>query len=313
MHPLQSALDQIVHDLAPLDVQHPSSLTPAIQAYLEYYHLTFADLDYEYSLGTFQSHGYTLTAQLFQPRRPKGTLFILHGYLDHAGIVAPLIRYGLEQRLAVAMYDLPGHGLSGGTRASIGHFSDYVTVFEDFLSLCAPQLPEPYHLISHSTGSAISLEYLAHTEQSPFERIVLFAPLVRHVYWYPAKVTHAVGKVFSVKTVPRRSSALSSNPDFQELVANDPLATKRVPTQWIGALYAWEENIRNIDPLPYPVLIVQGTQDTVVDGDHNVPFLQEKFTHATVKWIPEAQHQLVNERIDIQAQVFDTISSYLKS
>ena len=313
MHPLQPALDQITHDLAALDLQYQSPLTPAVQAYRDYYRLTFADLDHEYFLGTFQSHDYRLVAQVFQPRQSQGTVFILHGYLDHAGIVAPLIRYCLEQRLTVAVYDLPGHGLSGGMRASIGEFAEYAAVFEDFLALCRSHLPKPFHLFSHSTGSAISLEYLAHTQQSPFDKIVFLAPLVRHVYWYPAKATYAAGKLFTVKTVPRRNSKLSSDPAFLEFLAQDPLMIERVPLQWIGALYAWEKDIRNIVPLSHPILILQGTRDSVVDGGHNVPFLQKKFSHATVKWIPDAYHHLVNECVDIKIQVFDTISSYLKT
>lgn len=313
MSPLDAHLAQLSQQLAPLNLRESSVPTPAMREYLRHYRLSFPDLDYTQSVGTFQSNGFTLAAQVFRPPQPSGTVFILHGYLDHAGIIAPLIRFGLEQGLAVAMYDLPGHGLSGGPRASIEQFTDYVAVFEDFLALCAPHLPEPYHLFSHSTGSAISLEYLAHAADSPFEKVVFLAPLVRHVYWHAAKITYNVGKLFAIKTVPRRSNDLSSDPDFQALVAGDPLMTERVPTQWVGALYAWEEDIRDLPPQPQPVLIVQGTRDSVVDADHNVPFLQQKFPHATVRWIDDGRHQLVNERRELQQQVFDAISAYLEA
>ncbi len=312
MSPLRSILHQVTQELAPLDMRTPLRATPAMREYLAYYRMTFTDLDYEQSVGTFQSKGFTLTAQVFRPQQPTGTAFILHGYLDHAGIIAPLIRYCLEQRLAVAMYDLPGHGLSDGPRASIEKFTDYVAVFEDFLALSTPRLPEPYHLFSHSTGSAISVEYLAHAAHSPFDKVVFLAPLVRHVYWHPAKATYAIGRLLAVKTVPRRISDLSSDPAFLEFLTRDPLITERVPTQWVGALYAWEEDIRTMTPVSHPVLIIQGTRDTVVDGEHNVPFLQQKFTHASVRWIQDGRHQLVNEREAIRQQVFDAISAYLE-
>ena len=312
MSPFRSVVYQVTQELTPLDMRTPLRVTAAMREYLTYYGLMFADLDYEQSVGTFQSKGFTLTAQVFRPQRPTGTAFLLHGYLDHAGIIAPLIRYCLEHGLAVAMYDLPGHGLSDGPRASIGEFTDYVAVFEDFLAVSTPHLPKPYHLFSHSTGSAISVEYLAHAARSPFDKVVFLAPLVRHVYWHPAKVTYAVGKLLAVKTVPRRISELSSDPAFQEFLTRDPLITARVPTQWVGALYAWEADIRAMTPVSHPVLIIQGTRDTVVDGDHNVPFLQQKFTHATVRWIQEGRHQLVNECEEIRQQVFDAMSAYLE-
>jgi alpha-beta hydrolase superfamily lysophospholipase len=313
MHPLRPTLQQLSQELPPFNPGAQTEITPAIQAYLEYYRLRFPEFEYQHSIGVFPSNGFTLAAQTFRPLQPQGTVFILHGYLDHAGIIAPLIRYCLERNLAVAMYDLPGHGLSDGHRASIEQFPDYVAVFEDFLALCHPHFSEPYHLFSHSTGSAIGLEYLAHTPQSSFDKVVFLAPLVRHIYWHPAKVTYALGKLFAVKTVPRRSSELSSDSAFMEFLSRDPLITNRVPTQWVGALYDWEQDIRTIAPLSQPVLIVQGTRDTVVDGEYNVPFLQQKFPQARVKWIIEGRHQLVNESPDITQQVFQAIDAYLHS
>ena len=58
------------------------------------------------------------------------------------------------------MYDHPGHGLSSGARASIDDFSEYVSVLEDFLRIARVHLPGPYHLVAHSMGGAVTLDYL---------------------------------------------------------------------------------------------------------------------------------------------------------
>lgn len=311
MHPLQQPLTRVTRELVPLDFQEPPPLTPSMQMYLDYYHLTFDDLEYNHAFGTFRSGAYTLAAHLFTPLTPRATVFILHGYIDHAGMLAHLIRNCLEKGLAVAVYDLPGHGLSSGKRIAIEDFSDYVVVFQDFLTLCEPHVPRPYHLISHSTGSAIALDYLAHAEHQPFKHIIFLAPLVRHVHWHLAKITYFLGKIVSINTVPRRYSQISSDPEFLEFLENDPLQTDRVPMKWIGALYAWERQIRKVSLLSQPVLIIQGTGDTVVDVAHNIPFLQQKIEKTTVKWIKNARHQLLNERPDMRAEVFDTINAYL--
>lgn len=313
MHPLQQHLERATQEMASLDFNIPTLVTPSMQAYLTYYHLNFDDIEYKHVFGTFRSGEYMLAAHIFSPCNPQGTVFVLHGYIDHTGMLSHLIRYCLKQGFVAAVYDLPGHGLSSGKRISIESFSDYVTVFNDFVKLCEPHVPQPYHLISHSMGSAIVLEYLVHTEGQQFERIIFLAPLVRHVHWYSAKVMYFLGKLVSIKTVPRRYSLISSDPEFLEFVRNDPLQPDKVPVEWIGALYEWERQIGKVSPISHAVLIIQGTHDTVVDEKYNIPFLQQKIEGVTVKWIKNARHQLLNENPVIRAEVFNTINTYLKN
>ncbi len=70
---------------------------------------------------------FKLHVQVFQPERdvPLGTVFLLHGYLEHSGIYQPIIREILDQGFSVLTYDLPGHGLSDGSPASIQNFDHY--------------------------------------------------------------------------------------------------------------------------------------------------------------------------------------------
>ena len=46
-----------------------------------------------------------------------------------------MAEYLLEQGYAVVMFDLPGHGLSEGKRASIDDFSQYGCALSDFLAV----------------------------------------------------------------------------------------------------------------------------------------------------------------------------------
>lgn len=308
---IRSHLKQLPQELAPLDFERDLRLTPAIQAYLHYYRLRFDHLAYRHLFGTFQSGVYTLAAHIFLPSSPRGTVFILHGYLDHAGLVRHLIEACVRQGWAVALYDLPGHGVSSGARFAIAEFAEYVSVFTDFLAVCQPHLPTPCHLVSHSTGGAMTLEYLRQPTQHPFERMVMLAPLVRHVNWYPAKMTYALGNLIGIQTVPRRYSKISSDPEFIAFLRNDPLYNANIPLQWIGALYAWERGIRQITPLTQEILILQGTEDTVVQAAYNIRFLQEKLTAATVQWVPSARHHLYNEHPDLRHALLHTIITYL--
>ena len=307
-NPVEAELRQVRQEIRPLDFSSEPAHPPAVIAYFKYYGLHSESVRHHF--GSFDSGGYTLAAHVFQPRNPKGTVFLLHGYFDHTGMLKNLIRDGLDRNLAVAVYDLPGHGLSSGARTSVNDFSEYVAVLEDFIRLCQ-DLPRPWHLISHSTGSAITLEYLfIAREHQVFDKIIFLAPLVRFAHWKLARLAYHLTKPF-VKTVPRKIRATSSDPDFVEFLKNDPLQARQLPIRWLNALYAWEKGISDNAPVSAPVLILQGTQDTVVDWKYNLSFLKKKINSPEIRRIENARHQLLNESEQIRSEVFRQIGSYL--
>ena len=309
-HPLYPSLLQLQKELPLLDLSSAPEASPSFDAYCNYYHLNFKDTTHFW--GSFSSGAYQLAAHVFLPKEARGTVFLLHGYLDHTGMLAPLIQNCLEQQFIVAVYDLPGHGLSSGDRASIGDFNEYVDVFRDFLAYCQTYLPPPYHVICHSTGSSIALEFLTQHADQPFGGVIFLAPLVHHNFWTLSKVGYILGKPLRLKTVPRRGSVPSSNPDFAKFAKQDPLQTSRVPLHWVGEVYEWNKDIHKMNRLRLPLLIIQGTDDSVVDWEYNIPFLQEKIEGVSVKLIKNAEHQLIYEPLTIRKEVFRDINEYLE-
>ncbi len=65
-------------------------------------------------------------------KTPRGTIFLLHGYNDHTGILKNLICFCLNQNYSVAVYDLPGLGLSSGEQGAIKDFSEYADILKTF-------------------------------------------------------------------------------------------------------------------------------------------------------------------------------------
>ena len=317
----QSNFSSLRGELPALNFSTNVKRTPTLQAYCDYYHLIFPQV--EHRLGTFRAGKYELVAQIFTPGQPtpppsqegnplRGTVVLLHGYIDHTGTQTHLIRNCLDQNLVVAAYDLPGHGLSSGQRMAIDDFAEYAEVFHTFLEHVRLYLPGPYYFIGHSTGCAIAFDYLSQYPSHDFERIIFLAPLVRHVHWHVSKIPYFFGKLFYVKTVPRRYSKISSDQAFLEFLRRDPLQTDRVPFKWISALYSWNQRIQDLPVLPLEVLILQGTDDTVVDWDYNIAFLQRKLERTRVLWIEEGGHQLVNEIPALREKVFQTLNTSLK-
>ena len=67
-----------------------------------------------YKSGYFQYHDLKIAVHVYLPKNPIGTIFLLHGYFDHAGSLSFMINAALKRNYAIMTYDLPGHGNSSG-------------------------------------------------------------------------------------------------------------------------------------------------------------------------------------------------------
>jgi len=301
----------IKSELPPLDFTDSREFLPQLTALFRYYGLDGGEAAHRF--GTFDSGSYRLAAHVYLPGAAVGSVFLLHGFFDHSGLLQHLIHRCIGDGFAVAIFDLPGHGLSSGDPGAISDFAQYARIFEDFVQICLPHLPGPYHLIGHSTGAAIAIETIVKkSPQTPdFDRVVLAAPLVHHRFHRLARAQLFLIKPF-VDDLPRRRHRNSSDPVFVEWSRKDPLQGRRISLTWLEALYAWNDRLAGYGDCKKPVMILQGTKDSVVDWQHNIAALQNIFTTVSVVRIEGGRHQLFNESAPIRAQVLEAVSTYLK-
>jgi alpha-beta hydrolase superfamily lysophospholipase len=71
-----------------------------------------------------------------------------------------LIRHLLSGGFAVAAFDLPGHGFSGGERTAVDDFVQYRRALVDFADEVRGRLEGPVHFVGHSTGGSAMIDYL---------------------------------------------------------------------------------------------------------------------------------------------------------
>jgi alpha-beta hydrolase superfamily lysophospholipase len=292
--------------LAPLSFSQQQYPRPVMD-YFRFYGLDHPSVPHFF--GTFRSGPYTLAGHVYKPDSSRGTVFLVHGFYDHTGILKNLIALCIREKYCVAAFDLPGHGLSSGEPAAIDSFGEYKTALEDFLSLCAPHVPRPYVAIGHSTGCAVILTHLFYGADSPFSRAILLAPLVRSEYWALSKTGHALFPF--VSTTPRWMRNASHDRAFLEWFDRDPLQVKKFPVKWATAVYRWEAAIDTVAPQRFPVSIIQGTDDDVVDWRYNIPFLKKKIPGCDVRMIRNARHQLLNETDPWKTECLDIIRDIL--
>ncbi len=287
---------------------------PEAQAYRQFYRLNIAGATAR--LGLMEVGGYQVVTQLWLPANPVATLVLQHGYYDHMGLYSNVIAWALGMGFAVLACDLPGHGLSSGTRASIGEFSEYQAVFRAVLDEAASlDLPQPWHLCGQSTGGAIIVDFLLHDralsggQRPQIGEVILFAPLVRPRAWGWSKLSYYLLKPF-VTQIPRRFSPNSNDAEFLTFLQADPLQPRNLPTAWVGALSRWMPQVERAKPSARRPLIVQGDADMTVDWRYNLGVLRSKFSEPTVFMVEGGRHHLANETAQIRTTYFAFLTEY---
>jgi lysophospholipase len=137
-------------------------------------------------VGMFEGYdGHQLRYARWEPTRGpvRGTVCIFSGrgeYIEkYFEVVADLRRRGF----AVAIHDWRGQGgseraLSNSRKGHVVGFTEYDRDLAIFMAeIVTPQMPAPYIALAHSMGGNILLRN-AQDQASPFERMVLVAPMI---------------------------------------------------------------------------------------------------------------------------------------
>ncbi|WP_299313853.1 alpha/beta hydrolase [uncultured Halomonas sp.] len=311
-------------DFTPLQALGPVRLIESLDAvpggdHLERYlgHYGLAPLLAEHVglyVGYVDAQGFRLWTQVWSPAEPVGTAFVVHGYFDHLGLYRHLLERLLERRWRVVLWDLPGHGLSSGARASIKDFADYGGCLEALQTHLQQEelAPRPWLGVGQSTGAAIlATDALTRGEDSQWAGLALLAPLVRPWGWRQASWLHLLAGPF-LSSVPRKFRPNSTDEEFAAFLRDkDPLQADRVAVDWVSAMRRWMPRLLALPPNPVRTLILQGEQDLTVDWEWNLGVLAHKFPNAEIHRHPEARHHLVNEAEPIRLALFESLDRFI--
>lgn len=305
--------------LMPLNLNQPYEASVEMISYRRLYGLDVLDCDHWQ--GYVQMPLFKLHVQVFEPKieKIKGSVCLLHGYLEHSGIYQPIIKELLEQGFSVLTYDLPGHGLSDGSPANIQNFDHYQDVLHAVVRYVkhAEQLPQPWLGIGQSTGGAILMHHLlefAERRENPYvQRVLLLSPLIRpakSAWWHNSVGLGIIRRI--KRQVPRHFRRNNHNPEFLRFVRlKDPLQPRMMGMDWILAMSKWMLEMEQRPACRIPVWLAQGALDQTVDWRYNIEFIREKFRLQTLLMLEEGSHQLINERSDIRAALTGLIPAFL--
>ncbi|WP_237057416.1 alpha/beta hydrolase [Microbulbifer sediminum] len=295
--------------LAPLDFSG-CELLPALQEYRNFYQLNFPQAS-KTGVGTFEVAGFQLVAQYWLLEKPRGTLFICHGYFDHTGIYGSAIRFGLERGYNVVIFDFPGHGLSSGERVAIDSFLQYRQVLGALMHIARDRLPGPWHALGQSTGGAALLAYLQYSRWQPFDKVMLLAPLVRPARWHVRKWMFYLGRFFMVE--PNRGFSINTHDaEFARRQAHrDPLQSPVMSMRWLAAMVDWLKAFPKTAVNEKRILVIQGTGDETVSWRYNMRAIRSRFPNSKRVIIRGARHQMINETQPYRHQILTALDDWL--
>ncbi|MGI9292845.1 MAG: alpha/beta hydrolase [Pseudomonadales bacterium] len=306
-------LHALFNSLKPLDFENPHASSAAEQEYFRFYGIDFENRmpDLQHFVGSFTTTSFNIVCHYFRQQNAKGTCYVVHGYYDHVGLFGNVIEYWLRQGFSVIAFDLPGHGLSTGPKATISSFTQYSAVLEKCLAISSEHNATPYHIVGQSTGATIVMQHLLQQQynkvNSPFQHIVLLAPLVRPAFWPLSRVLYHSLRPF-IDSLPRRFAANSNDAKYLEFVrGGDPLQPLLLPVQWVSAMRDWMGAFEDFASTDLEPLIVQGQKDRTVDWKFNIKAITEKFPSSEVFYIEEGRHHLVNESEEIRRLLFGAV------
>lgn len=293
-----------------------------VEEYLGFYGLGFENAEHRFV--EFKSGSFDLVGQVWIPKEYKATVIIVHGFLGHCGTFGKFIKFMLDNHFAVAAFDLPGHGLSSGEKTAIDDFSQYSKSLQDFLKIVKEHLHGPFHIVGHSMGAAVVMDYMtnykinlpiayAQGSETTFNKVILAAPLVRCTLWNLSKLGWFIYNPFG-KNIFRFFHNISSDKDYVKFLKHkDPLQAKSISMRWVKAMFKWEKKIAKVPKIGRQALMIQGTNDTTVAWRHNLKFIQLRFEKTEIELIENAQHEFFNEAKKYRDEVFSAIIEYFNS
>ena len=235
------------------------------------------------------------------PPSPRGVLLLCHGLGEHAGRYGNVVDAVVPDGWAVYGLDLRGHGLSGGRRAHIERYADFLADVDVFRRTVVARHPGlPVVLLGHSMGGQIALAY-ALDHQDDLAGLVLSAPaLAGDVVPKPVvPLLRALGRV-----APRLRPAgidvtkISKDPAVVACYQADRLVHHGKPTLAlglgiVGQFAVLPERARD---LTLPLLLQHGSLDALTDpAGTRLLAATAGSADKTVLWYDGLWHEIYNE------------------
>ena len=265
-------------------------------------------------------------------KAPKAIIQIFHGMGEHKERYLPFMEYLAQDGYAVYCHDHRNHGQSVRNETAVGVFlkEDLFTDMVDDAYFLSRKILKDYpgkdiYILGHSMGSIIARYYLGEYPLVAKKAILMGTlPGYSLTKALPMLLAASVLKLFTSKTKPSEFLAEKANKGLQpefgiprtkfdwlsrevevvDAYINDPLCgyayTPQFYIQFGKGLVTINKSSFISKTKDIPILFISGEADPVGEMGKGVTDIFRQFsghgyTQLTLKLIPEAKHEILNE------------------
>ncbi|MDH3517594.1 MAG: lysophospholipase [Acidimicrobiia bacterium] len=223
---------------------------------------------------------------------PRGEVVIVHGLGEHSGRYERTGSILAERGFAVRAFDLIGFGASGGRRAYVEDWTDYLDQVQTHIE-AARATGRPVALLGHSMGGAIALDYVLSSRPTP-DALVLSAPFLAGAQAWQRALAPVLATVAPRLMIPNglKGEQLSADPAVGEAYFADPLVQTKTSARLGAEMFTMQDRVNaHLAGLSVPALVMSGGSDTIVPPQSSLPLgsVAERVLY------PKLRHELFNE------------------
>jgi Lysophospholipase len=254
-------------------------------------------MDYNIKL----KNGLVLKGMISSPgENVRAIIIFVHGLGEHIHRYETWAELLNREGIAFTGVDLPGHGLSDGTRGNIKNYSLTDEMTGILLESAGNTFPGiPVFIYGHSLGGGIVLDYLL--RKNPVVKGAIVTSPWLKLSFEPSKFKLAIASVMKsilpgfIQPSGLVVEHISHDIEVIEKYKADHLVHDRISVSLLlSAMNAASYSLAHASELKVPLLLMHGSDDKICSPDGSREFAS-KTTMAELKIWPGGYHELHNE------------------
>ncbi len=248
----------------------------------------------------------TLLRCLIRETGSSKWLIVTHGLGEHLGRHEHLLKL-FSANYNIAIYDLRGHGKSGGKRAWVEDFNFFLKDLQSIIDYFRKEFSMTnYTLFGHSMGGLITAAYMQNVVSKDFypEKVFLSSPavagpgLLGQAFSLSPKILFDV--LLNCPTIPLQGildlKRLSHDRRVYESYVKDELCQLKIHSKlFFEVLKTSREVFSRPLRIECPLFVSIGTEDVLVHPKLVINYFSKVEKNAQLKIIEDGYHELHNE------------------
>lgn len=241
----------------------------------------------------------------------RGCVVLVHGLAEHTGRYERVGSLFAQSGFDVVAPDLFGFGKSGGDRADVLDWDDYL----DQVGRLIAKSDRPAILLGHSMGGLVATSYALSDHPKP-DLLVLSAPAIGGGAGWQKALAPVLARIAPRMTIPNnlKGEQLSRDPEVGEAYFSDPLMVFKTTARLGNHLFtAQTAAAPHLDELSMPTLVMHGGADSIVPPASTVVLGEADGVERRL--YPKLRHEIFNEPEgpELVAEIVDWIDENLAS